>query len=358
MSTLIFMMRILILAWLTCSCTILWADASQMLAPALKKGDLIALVFPASYLECDDENAVLRKKALWLQAKGYRTSFYPTTVSPKGYLAGTDKERAAALMDAWKNPEVKAIWCFRGGYGTPRLLDELDYDWIKSHPKILIGMSDITALHNAIQMKTGLVTFLGPVLNYFGNDNDGFDDDYALSQLEPTLTAAKPRKIELPTLGPHLTVIKRGKAQGRFVGGNLSLIAALCGTPWELKTQGKILVLEDVGEKAYRIDRLLWQLEESGLLENPAAVILGGWEACSSTNNISLEQVFKEYFGNKTYPVILNFPSGHIKYQATIPLNALGEIDTEKNRISILEPSVQANLVEDKLKTSHATQKK
>jgi muramoyltetrapeptide carboxypeptidase len=351
------MKHTLFLILLTCSCTILWADNPQIFPPALKKGDLIALVFPASYVESDDDSAVLKKRALWLKNKGYRSSFYPTTVTTYGYLAGTDKERAAALMDAWKNPEVKAIWCFRGGYGTPRLLDLLDYDWIKTHPKILIGMSDITALHNAIHMKTGLVTFLGPVLNYFATDNDSFDDTYALAQLEPTLTVAKPRKIDLPTSGLDLKVLKPGKAQGKFVGGNLSLIAALCGTPWQLETKGKILVLEDVGEKAYRIDRLLWQLEEASLLDSPAAVILGGWEACSSTNNVTLEQVFKEYFGNKTYPVILNFPTGHIKYQATIPLNVLGEVDTEKKKISILEPSVQPNSIDDLIK-NHIFQKK
>lgn len=334
------MIRLWLFTLSFCLHTFGFAEPAAILAPELQKGDLIALVFPGSYLEEDDNAQTLRTKALWLQKKGYETVFYPAFVKPKGYLAGTDAERAAALMNAWKNPQVKAIWCFRGGYGTGRILDLLDYDYMKEHPKILIGMSDITALHHAIQSKTGLVTFLGPVLNYFQDDDDSFADTYAFNQLEPLLTAPKPRKIELPHAGFHLKVLKPGKASGRFVGGNLSLIAALCGTPWQLSTEGKILVLEDVGEKSYRIDRLLWQLEEAGLLEKPAAVILGGFEACGSTNGITLEQVFKEYFSNKKYPVILNFPTGHIKYQATIPLNALGEIDAEKESVFILEATV------------------
>lgn len=336
-------MRYLFILLLLLCCTALQAEIGRITAPALKKGDLIALVFPASYLECDDPEGVLKKKIAYLEAKGYRAALYPAVCKPQGYLAGSDKERAQALMAAWKNPEVKAIWCVRGGYGTPRILDLLDYDWIRKHPKILIGMSDITALHHAIQLKTGLVTFLGPVFNYFGNANDSFDEQYALMQLEPVISVAKGKKIDLPASPsfPEMKVIRKGKAKGRFVGGNLSLICALLGTRWQLNTKGKILVLEDVGEKAYRIDRLLWQLEEAGLLEHPAAVILAGWEGCTATNSISIEQIFQEYFKNKPYPVILNFPSGHIKYQATLPLNTLGELDTDKKRVTILEASVK-----------------
>lgn len=241
-------------------------------------------------------------------------------------------------MRAWKNNEVKAIWCFRGGYGTQRILNLIDYAFIKANPKILIGMSDITALHHAIQQKTGLVTFLAPVLNYFNVNQSSFNDQYALSQLKNVIVNPKIGEIPLPP-NVELKILKKGKARGRIVGGNLTIIAGLCGTKWQLNTKGKVLILEDVGEDIYRIDRMLWQLKEARLLDSPAAVILGDWIGCNSNlkYSLTLEQVFNNYFGTAHYPVIRNFPSGHGSYQATIPLNSLVEVNTDTKKISLLE---------------------
>jgi muramoyltetrapeptide carboxypeptidase len=318
----------------------LFAEQPAVFPSTLQKGDLIALVFPASFLDKDDSeaDAIMKRKAEWLEEKGYRTRFFPAKVNRFGYLAGTDLERAEALMDAWTNEEVKAIWCFRGGYGTQRILDYLEYETIKARPKIFIGMSDITALHQAIQQKTGLVTFLAPVLNFFDNNDGEFDDSYAFSSFEEILVNQRSGEIPLPP-GQEIEVISAGKAEGKLVGGNLCLVSALCGTKWQLNTEGKVLILEEVSESIYRIDRELWQLKESGLLDKPAAVILGTWKDCNPNGNYSLtlEQVFNYYFGEAPYPVIRGFPTGHGKYQTTLPLNAMVEIDTEAKSVKILE---------------------
>lgn len=306
--------------------------------PPLQKGDLIALVFPASFFTQNaiDANEILESKAAWLKLQGYRTVFYPEKINRHGYLAGKDNERAEAFMNAWKNEEVKAIWCFRGGYGSTRILDYLDYEIIKAHPKILIGMSDITALHQAIGQKTGLVTFLGPTLSFFGKPD--FDDEYAFSSFETTASNQITDSIPLPP-DYQLKILRPGNAQGILVGGNLSLIATLCGTKWQPDTQGKILLLEDVNETIYVIDRKLWQLKAAGLLDNPAAIILGTWTNCNPNTpcSLTLTEVFDHYFDNAPYPVIQEFPSGHDKYQATLPLNAPIEIDTESKRVTIFK---------------------
>ena len=321
------------------------ADMPRAVPSALKKGDLIALVFPAFFLnkESTEAQQILDRKAKWLNQKGYRTIFYPNRIKMHGYLAGTDKQRADALMSAWKNPEVKAIWCVRGGYGTPRMLDLLDYEWIKEHPKILIGMSDITALHAALLQQSGLVSFLGPVFNSFDEKESSFDADYAFTELERVLVEKKRGEIKLPD-PESFKVIKAGKGIGRLVGGNLTIIAGLCGTKWQLDTNNKILVLEDVGEDIYRIDRMLWQLREAGLLDNPAAVILANWKDCKSTfvNTFSLDEVFIQYFGKAKYPVVMGFPSGHDKFQTTLPLNTSAEVDTSLMKVTLLEKAVSA----------------
>ena len=312
------------------------ADLPTIYPPALQKGQLIALVFPASPLQMDlkEAEALIERKRKWLHAQGYSTTVYPPQIRVHGYLAGSDEERANALMAAWKNPAVKAIWCFRGGYGTPRLLDRLDYEWIKKHPKIFIGMSDITALHAAIQAKTGLVTFLAPCLNYFNEKESSFDAAYALASIEKMLVEQKAGSISVPS---PIKVLRSGKASGKLVGGNLALIAALCGTPWQLNTDNKILLLEDVGEENYRIDRMLWQLKAAGLFKNPAAVILASWKDCKTTqtHSLTLDQIFNDYFGKASYPVITNFPSGHDSYQTILPLNGVLELDTSTLQVKI-----------------------
>ena len=316
---------------LSCGCI-----SAGLYPPLLQKGDLVALVFPGFFLEKDkaEADAIMLEKAHWLQSKGFRVTYYPKSITPYGYFSAPDTERAHALMSAWKNENVKAIWCFRGGYGCQRILDLLDYEWIKTHPKVFIGMSDVTALHSAIGQKTGLVTFLSPVLNYYHEKKSEFDDAYAFNSLKQVVMNQPKGEIALPSnLKPK--ALRPGKAKGKLVGGNLTLIAALCGTKWQLDTKGKILVLEEIGERLYRIDRMLWQLKECGMLDNLAGVVLGGFTDIvpHTKSTFTLDEIFKEYFRDKPYPVLMNFPTGHDSFQATLPLNYEVVLDADNAKV-------------------------
>ncbi|CCB92107.1 putative murein peptide carboxypeptidase [Waddlia chondrophila 2032/99] len=317
--------------------------------PKLKQGDTIAIIAPAS---CPEENQdTVARGIKMLMQKGYKVKIAPNLMTRYGYLAGTDEERAQALMEAWIDPEVKAIWCWRGGFGCTRILDRIDFRVIRNNPKIFIGMSDITALHAAINKETGLITFLGPNLNsVFGKDWKS-DHPYNEAELWKLITSDRLSPggylISMPNNYPakdqNVMTLSPGIARGRLVGGTLSLVSSLVGTPWELDTSGKILVLEEVEEQPYRIDRMLSQLKLAGLLEQPAGVILCSWRGCSGKRpdkSLSLEHVFRDYFAHVRYPVLMGFPSGHVNDQATLPLNAMAELDATKKTLRILEEPV------------------
>lgn len=325
-------------------------SSSVIVAPMLKKGDTIAFVAPAS--SPDEDQRDVTRTVKMLVNKGYKVKLSPNLMSRRGYLAGSDAERAKAFMDAWTDPEVKAVWCFRGGFGSTRILDKIDFDKIKKCPKIFIGMSDVTALHAAINGYTGIITFLGPNVNgVFGKD-DSSDSLYSQAQLwnliaprVPFLEAGYriPYPKTFPAQGQPFKAIKTGVARGRLTGGTLSIVSALVGTPWEIDTTGKILVLEDVNEEPFRIDRMLRQLKHAGLLDQPAGVILCSWKGCIGTRpdkTLTMEQIFRDYFGEASYPVLYGFPSGHVADQATLPLNALAELDAVMKTVRILETPV------------------
>lgn len=301
---------------------------------ALEKGDLIALVFPATYLDVDDlESGALENIKATLEQRGFAVKYYPEQSSPFGYLSDTDKNRAAALMEAWRDPEVKAIWCCRGGFGSCLTLDYLDFTYMQENTKIFIGMSDITAIHVALQ-KHGLVTFLGPVLNYFNSAE--FDVEYALTSMENCLVNTD-TSISIPG-EMEIDVLSEGVASGELVGGNLTLLSSLCGTKWQLNTKDKVLLIEEIGEYHYRIDRMLWQLKEAGLFRDVKGVILASFDGCKAKiGESSLRDIFDKYFKNAPFPVLYQFPSGHISTQAMLPLNIEVEIDTSQKNITYLD---------------------
>jgi muramoyltetrapeptide carboxypeptidase len=240
--------------------------------------------------------------------------------SRHGYLAGGDKERAEAFMNVWTNNDVGMIWCYTGGYGSTRMIPYLDFQVIKENPKIFLGMSDITALHLAIQKETGHTTYLGP--NTF-------------SYTKGASTLDLPLQVNVPD-GKALI---DGKGRGGLTGGNLALISALMGTPWEIETEGRVLLLEDVNEEPYKIDRMLSQLKNSGKLKNLAGLILASFEGCVAANphaSLSLDEIFMDYFSKASYPVLMNFPSGHIPNQVTLPLGEIVELNTNTKRLKIL----------------------
>lgn len=293
--------------------------------PILKRGGTIGIVAPAKPIEeqtlafCVDQ----------LHKRGFKTKVAPNAVIKHGIFAGDEPFRAQSFMECWCDPEVDAVWCAHGGYGCTPLLDHLDFAKLQRCPKVFIGMSDVTALHAALARRCGLVTFLGPTLGYLFAE-------HRLKHLPFSEDALWQTVMEHPPLFTNFEVLKGGKARGRLAGGNLALITALIGTPWQLETRGKILVLEDVNEPPYRIDRMLCQLKQGGFLEDVAGVVLGSWQDCEG-DDFSLSDVFARYFSEAKYPVVSGFPTGHIPQQVTLPLNAEAELSDQTLKVAPLD---------------------
>jgi muramoyltetrapeptide carboxypeptidase len=302
--------------------------------PALKKGDVIGIVSPAS---SPDDFTRIEQGVKYLESLGYRVKLGKHIFKRYGYLSSTDDERADDLNEMFADEKVKAIICVRGGYGTPRLLDKVDYNLIKKKQKIFVGYSDITALQLAIFKKTGLVTFSGPMLAVDIYSNfDSFAEDFfwrILTSREKKIEIKNPNGVELNTL-------KSGKATGTLLGGNLSLIASIMGTKYQPSFNGSVLVIEDIGEEPYRIDRYLSQLKNSGVLYKINACILGQFTDCAPKEpekSLTLEQIFNDYLGNLKIPVISNLSYGHIPQKLTLPLGARVRVDAKRQKITIIE---------------------
>jgi muramoyltetrapeptide carboxypeptidase len=314
---------------------------------ALYPGDTIAIVAPASV---PDREAIERATSR-LEAMGFRIKFFGDIFRQHGYLAGDDETRADELMQAVADPEVAAIFPARGGTGITRLLDLLDYNLFRKHPKILAGFSDITALHAALQREAGWATFHSPHPMDGIGAQDGLTDlsarTFWRAVLGENYSAHEKPGYELP-----LTDIERasivttvpGKTKGEIVGGNLSLVCALLGTPYEFDMQDRILLLEEVAEQPYRVDRFLSQLRLAGKLDILAGVILGQFTDCdpaAGKPSLGLAEIFDTYFGNLGIPVLSNFPTGHTPDNATLPLNMPVELDAGAKRLTILENPVR-----------------
>ena len=282
-----------------------------------------------------------------LHEMGFKTRVPADLYRKRGYLAGTDQERAAEFMAAWADPQVNAVFPVTGGYGCTRMLDGLDYQAIRANPKILAGFSDITALHLAIARKSGLVTFHSPNLMYgLGSTPDlsPFAGRLFWRTLlaEEYVAGGQGYAIEIPEpLRPKRMV--SGQARGRLIGGNLSLISALMGTPYEIQTRGRILFIEDVDERPYRIDRFLSQLRLAGKLDEAAGIILGQFTGCvpDKEDSLSLDQVLEDYFRSSKVPVVRDFPLGHFKNNATLPVGCLAELDADAGTLRLLENPVE-----------------
>ncbi|MDX2200359.1 MAG: LD-carboxypeptidase [Phycisphaerae bacterium] len=323
---------------------------APILPPALNRGDTIAFIAPAGKL--DRVRMELARKRL--EAEGFVVKVPEDLYRNRGYLAGTDERRAAELMAAFTDPTVKAVLPGTGGYGASRILDQLDYDVIRNNPKVFIGFSDITALHLAIQKKCGLVTFHTPNPQWGLGSTDNLKPISAkyfwrtLRNADYFDPAGKPLppgfEYEWPSDIAPFKVVVPGVARGRLTGGNLSLIAALMGTPYEMETAGRVLFIEDIDERPYRIDRFLCQLRSAGKLKGLAAVILGQFTNCEPKPDevsLSLEEVLLDYFGEMKVPVIMNFPAGHVPNNLTLPFGAMVEVDTHAGRVRVLENPVK-----------------
>lgn len=262
---------------------------------------------------------------------------------------GTDERRVEELMTGWTNQNIKAIFPGTGGYGTTRILDQLDYDIIKNNPKILVGFSDITGLHLAINKMTGLTTFHtpSPMYGLGSEENLSLISDYYFWQaIEANNPNGYTIDVKLFELGESVITLHAGKGKGELIGGNLSLINSLMGTPYEIETKGKILFIEDVGEAPYRIDRYFSQLRMAGKFDHLKGAILGKFtrrakEPPDDDNSFTMMRVLEQYFSNLGIPVIANFPIGHYKYNVSFPIGVMAEIDADKQTVRILENPTQ-----------------
>jgi muramoyltetrapeptide carboxypeptidase len=316
---------------------------------ALKAGSRIALVAPASPSSDPDANVIAQEI---VRSFGFTATMMPNASRATFYLAGTDQERAADLMAAFAHPNVDAIWCLRGGYGSPRILPYLDYELIKKHPKALIGYSDITALIVAIHKMTGLVTFHGPLAGEPQTDYTLLHFKRVLYEPSPAGSIAAPpsfpaREGQVERVN-RMKTITRGKARGPLVGGNLSVLTALVGTPYEPDLKGRILFLEEVGEEPYKIDRFLTQLVLTGKLSSCAGIVLGKFTDCGPkefrptfNGTFTWQEVVADRLGGLGIPVLSGLMFGHFNDKATLPIGVLAELDADGGTLTLLQPAVR-----------------
>jgi muramoyltetrapeptide carboxypeptidase len=305
----------------------------------LNKGDLIGIISPASTPE---DSTKIEKGVKYLESLGYHVEVGAHVGQNIGYLAGSDDQRVSDLHYMFGKKEIKAIICIRGGYGSPRLLDKIDYNLIKKNPKIFVGYSDITALQLAFYKKTGLVTFAGPMVAVdFGDEISKFTEDMFWSVITSN---KKIGKIKNPD-SEKFFVLRHGKAQAELLGGNLSMLISLLGTDYFPSFQGKILMLEEISERPYRIDRMLNQLRLTGMLDEIKAVILGRFVDCYETDlqkkSLSLNEVIDDYFSKLKKPVIYNFKHGHTADNITVVFGIRYKINSEDSSIEMIESAVQ-----------------
>ena len=324
------------------------SDSSSIMQkpPALLVGDTIAFCAPSGFL--DSVRMSLAKTRL--EEKGFYIVREDSIYRRWGYLAGTDAQRASELMSYFKDKSVRAIFPGTGGYGSTRILSMLDYDIIKSNPKIFIGFSDITALHIAFNQLANLITFHTPNPMYGLGSKKGLDP---ISELYfwSLLMNSNDYTYEIPfdLYGDSLKVqtMVPGIASGKLVGGNLSLICSTMGSVYEVKTRGSILFIEDVGEAPYRIDRYLSELKLAGKLDRVNGIIIGRFsrretEAPDRSTDFKMHQVFQQYFSKMKVPVIFNFPSGHGSKNVSLPLGCIVEINTVYETFKVLEPPIKS----------------
>lgn len=311
---------------------------------ALRAGDTIGIISPASAI-FESEPYEIAKETF--EAMGLKVKFGAFTKSRYGHLAGTDEERAHELMEMFRDDEVKAVIALRGGAGSSRLLDKLDYEVIQENPKIFIGYSDITALHLAIYTKTGLVTYHGPVAVSSWNS-------FAYTHLKRLLFEKEALLYENPSeIGEELAqttnrirTITPGTAKGELLGGNLSVLTSLMGTDFfPEKWKNKVLYLEEVGEKIYAVDRMMSQLKLGGVLDQLSGFVFGKCSDCnpggSGYGSLTLEEVIDHYVKPLGIPAFTGAMIGHIDSNAIIPNGIQAEIDAYNGTIQLLNPAVK-----------------
>jgi len=282
----------------------------------------------------------LRKGIEYLLGLGYEIDLGDSLTEAHGFFAGSDSLRINELQRMFADPEIAAIICARGGWGTLRLLDKLDYELIRSNAKVLVGYSDITTLQLAVWQKTGMPSFSGPMVAVeMGSGILPFTADHFWGQINNPENEYRLSLDELKT-----EIWQSGSAEGILLGGCLSMVAHQLGTPFSPNYEGNILFLEDVGEEPYKIDRYLAQLRQAGVFKQIAGLILCDFLDCEDSNvlrkNIPVNAVLKEYFSETNFPVIAGFPYGHGMKKVTMPIGVHASLDTAEQTLTFKNPFI------------------
>ncbi len=305
----------------------------------LQKNDVIGIISPAS-LPADLSR--IEKGVNYLEKLGYRVEVGKNVGKERGYLAGEDHERLDDLHDMFRNKDVKAIFCVRGGYGSGRLLDKINFNLIKKNPKIFVGYSDITALQSAMLTKTGLVTFAGPMVavDFWKDEVDPFAEEIFWRTLSST---KKPGKIVNPN-DEKFYILNKGRGEGKLVGGNLAVFCSIMGTQYFPNLRDSVILLEEIGEPPYRIDRFLNQLKLAKAFTQANAVILGRFVDCyesdAEKNTLTLNEVIADFLDGLKIPVIYNVKHGHIAENITMPFGIKFNVNASRGFINISESAV------------------
>jgi muramoyltetrapeptide carboxypeptidase len=290
--------------------------------PRLAPGDFIGVLAPAGPVAEEEIQPGIEA----FESLGFHVLPSPNLLLREGYLAGSDDLRLHDLHTMFGDDRVKAIICARGGYGSLRLFDRIDFDLIKSHPKILVGYSDITSLLLAVYRRANLVTLHGPVLKDITR-NRGRNLELLMRLLTSdelitlTFDAAKP--------------IREGSAAGRLMGGNLSLLTHLLGTPFMPSLKGALLFIEERGEAPYRIDRMLTQLRLSGLLDKCAGLMIGTFEECGEVSDVA--SLIEERLSDLRVPIMTGLPVGHGEENLAMPIGVKAVLDTSRMTLRLKE---------------------
>lgn len=317
-------------------------EKNMIYGKALKRGDTIGLIGPSGAIRTPDglEKAVRETEKL-----GFRVKLGESCGQVYGYLSGTDELRARDVNRMFLDDEVDAIICLKGGYGVMRMLDLIDYQAIAAHPKLFMGYSDITALHIALLQKCSLATLHGPMpVSCWA---DGSFDEFSKTSMMNALTSSSPLgELVNPPEYPRETVVP-GVCEGRLVGGNLSLIDGLLGTPYELDTRGRILFLEDVGERTYRLDHMLTHLRLAGKFADCAGVVLGDFSDCPveyPDYGLTLEDIVRDVVAPCGKPVFSGLRCGHCTPKMTLPLGVRCRMDATACTLTALEAAAHGNM--------------
>jgi muramoyltetrapeptide carboxypeptidase len=305
----------------------------------LAVGDTIGVIAPAS--GPNKEKAHHAKG--FLEGMGFKVQFGQSLERAHGYLAGTDQERTDELHQMFADPDIKGIFCVCGGYGTPRIADRLDYELIRSNPKVFWGYSDITFLHVALLQHAGLVTFHGPMLSSdLGDHNVHPLTKGTFAQLIKPTTLTYSEEVR------PLTPLVEGVAGGIIVGGNLTLLQSTLGTPYEINTMDKLLFIEEIEEEPYRIDRMLNQLRMAGKFRDAAGIIICDFNNCTPTKgkpSLSLDEVFNDHIVSAGKPTLRGFSIGHSSPNLAIPIGVHARLDTYTKTLTIVDSGVEGQLL-------------